>query len=415
MKQSIKSLLVLMIAMSPYLAHAECVSDDDCSDGRICSETLSGTCLVDDMGNEICEEGIRQCIVAPYAPTACDTDTDCPSHLRCNPISLPSQDTVGVSEVEVDCEEEDCEASEESEASEASEASNTRPIFPCEEGDEDCNEADQAPNEMMEQPVEEYMCMYEEISCESDSECPSEFSCVTYELDELCLQVACEEGEDCPEIECDLTTEVYQVCKPNEIECDTDAACPTDWSCIHFHENSVSCGESSNASAGSAPSMESSNAMSGSSAEAPVDESMTDEADDVEMMDDNVNCLGADEDEVVNEARQICVPNGLHQHGGSVIHQESNDLTDVNREDETTDYNDTVGNDDTSDSNDSVDPATPNTNDQESTVPEDSSANNQQIEEEGGCSAQGTQNANSLFFLFALITLMIRKTRQKLA
>ena len=265
-----------------------CESDADCDEGERCEyfET-SVICEVDDMGNERCEEFIGEGECFPYeeAGPPCESDSDCPSHLRC--LELPWVSEAPEMEA-VDCAEEDCGESF---------------APPCE--GEGC-EGDPLPPPP---PSEEMMCVYEEIECASDDECPENFYCAQYEYSIGCPEIACPEGEDCPEIDCPEETEVYQACAPNEIECDSDEACPADWSCetfTHYDE----CGrETSSGSAGSpdGSATDPDSAPSPDPEEAPAPEGVEeDEAAREGQFPVEEDCAP----EAIEE-RSLCVPNGL--------------------------------------------------------------------------------------------------------
>ncbi len=174
----------------------ECESDADCDEGYDC-EMPSIACAEgpNGEGREDCEEERQQltgeCV---RGPLSCDSDADCPGILTCQ-----------------------------------SWGSSSVPCTVDEEGNEECGDAD---------PVEEELfCDWTPARCDDDTPCDEGFECEQggeISVGEDCAEACDEEGNctsDCGDQEPDFqeTTEGY--CIPVEIECETDDQCPTDWSC----------------------------------------------------------------------------------------------------------------------------------------------------------------------------------------
>ena len=177
----------------------ECETDADCEDGFACEVTASLSCP----GSPPCPEGeecaeppeceeeeFRECV---RAPIDCETDADCPSYLSCVTDEPPTICTVEPG------------------------------------GEEECEEPDR-------EDLSSF-CEYVPIDCETDGDCPDDFECISFGQSD-CATIACPEGEECPEPECD-ESEAF-ACVPRQIECDTDADCPSEWACVTFESGSCS-------------------------------------------------------------------------------------------------------------------------------------------------------------------------------
>jgi hypothetical protein len=271
-KTPLHTLLALTLALTlPALSLTEamaqeCTQDADCESGDICQLSGAvGACSVDDQGTVTCDEPAEPAVGFCYTPPpSCMSDAECGPFTEC---VFAEDDTSYSTEL-------DCVAD-----------------MTCPPDEEPAAPEESAPSEGV--------CAPKQTSCEADSDCPSSFHCETYTYEVGCVAPAapCAEGEECPEpapVECDEMEAVTQgVCLPNEIECDSDAACPADWRCVELEE--VSC--SSGGSVGS----------SGSS------EGGAPEADPVERPAGGAEAEALppiDDTSCVSEARSLCVPSG---------------------------------------------------------------------------------------------------------
>jgi MYXO-CTERM domain-containing protein len=194
--------------VAPEEPTSECQADADCGEGKTCQlyTDSSVSCSVDSDGNEQCTEEEGQtygyCV---QAPIACTSDADCGPGLGCilaEATPLPAPD--------------------------------------CAEG-EDCMEGRQPPpdgeGEGLVAPSG--FCGWTYQQCEADADCGEFGQCVVTGgtgCDEAAP--ACPPGEECEPVEpggCeDFVPEEFSQCVPREIECDTDAACPADWTCQEY-------------------------------------------------------------------------------------------------------------------------------------------------------------------------------------
>ena len=213
---------------------SECTSDTDCGSGEYCEiygEEVA-TCSIDSEGNEVCDEIDEQEVLGfcEERPIECTENSDCPSYLIC-----ARQGNVTV-------------------ASDADDSNHDEDIPP--EGVEESSdrEARPASDELSapemtdpgDQPDGPGMCIFVPAECETDNDCAMHFHCEIYEVGVSCGAVPeydCPEGEDCPEIEpvdCGDVDSSTGLCLPDEIECDSDNACPSDWRCQEIVESSCS-------------------------------------------------------------------------------------------------------------------------------------------------------------------------------
>ena len=268
-------LLWAALALTPTAVYADCTQDSDCADGEICESNpiSSAECFIDENGEEICteEEMIETIGYCTDAPINCVQDSDCPSHLRCEGLE-------GVT-------------------SSPGDPGEPPPPSPDQDGDGFAPDpdADQIEEEPEDVPA---MCVYIPAECETDDDCGENFHCETYTYEVGCtmpVPVECEEGEDCPPVEDfdedDCGEEEFSegFCEPNEIECDSDEACPADWRCREMTEL-VCDGENDDISIGGEP-REGSGAF----------------ADDAEPEDENPTVTV----ECQELSRDVCVPVGL--------------------------------------------------------------------------------------------------------
>lgn len=208
--------------ITPNLASAEseCAQDSDCQPHERCESVgtaVGGTCSLDENGEEVCTEDVEEVVsFCVEAPILCETNSDCPSHLRCgSPRNTPTP----------------TEVAEPADREESTEPSPPEMSVPEEM---EVPDADLPPPE-----EEEMMCLFVPVECEADSDCAENFRCEQFSIEPDCAFIAapveCDE-EGCPdpviEPECDQVEEVTEgICVPEEIECDQGQACPADWHC----------------------------------------------------------------------------------------------------------------------------------------------------------------------------------------
>ena len=355
-KNIIKQLSVLLwcaMFSAPLLGYAsECTSDADCLEEEYCEllEVSLSPCFIDEDGNENCgndtEENVEEMGFCEERAIECEANSDCPSHLTCvfQGSIREANDGGSSSAFGPDDTDEDRLSPEES--------------------TEEAPEPEQRPVEedpVEEEPVDEGgMCLFIADSCEADNDCAMNFHCEVSRYSVGCAEPAfpdCAEDEDCqPEpVECEDEEISEGSCMPNEIECDNDAACPTDWRCREHIE--VTCGTEDRA-------------VSTSSSDSS--EPRSEEDRDRQVPEENP-C-----EEIT---RSLCMPIGLGGSSGYVAL-------------ETATTNDTT-------------PSTEEGN--EDTVPNDSDGSTNADVEEGGCSASPSSPTPwALFGLFALLGLRRR-------
>jgi MYXO-CTERM domain-containing protein len=194
--------------VAPEEPTSECQADADCGEGKTCQlySTGGGTCSVDEMGNEVCTEEAGETVgVCVEAPIACSSDADCGPGLGCilaEATPLPAPD--------------------------------------CEPG-QDCGDGDRDPAENNSSGLvaPSGFCGWTYQQCEADADC-GEFGQCVVTGGTGCAEAApaCPPGEECEPVEpggCeDFVPEEFSQCVPREIECDTDAACPADWTCQEY-------------------------------------------------------------------------------------------------------------------------------------------------------------------------------------
>ncbi len=223
---SSQRLLALALALAlPALGAAsaaaqECMLDSDCASGDRCELSAStGACMVDEQGNVSCVEDEAVIGFCYTPPTPCMSDAECGPFSECQFASFGSTAPA----IAVDC----------------------------------ADETDCAPVEMeLPPPMEptEGFCGPRVISCDADADCPSSFHCEVSTYEVGCARPAiamdCPENEPCPEPtdvidDCGDTEPVTEgYCLPNELDCDSDAACPADWRCVQLEEYSCAGGGS---------------------------------------------------------------------------------------------------------------------------------------------------------------------------
>lgn len=210
-----RHILLLMLCLPGMAFAVECESDSDCGENERCQRmdiAIGAPCSIDSDGNEDCPEPPEpepgDCVPGPIA---CESDAECPGISSCveEPGGFDTQDCA-----------------------------------PAEDGEEvDCE-----PVTTQSEPVSS--CQFVPESCTESSDCAEGLTCMP--TDAGCIDsqpaVDCAEGEDCPEVEIEeegcghIDDSAY--CMPEAIECETDSQCPTDWTCETL-VTSAGCGSSS--------------------------------------------------------------------------------------------------------------------------------------------------------------------------
>lgn len=222
--KTVKSTLWTLLLCAPAVGYsANCTSDADCAENEECQFVTNRVevCEVDDEGNERCgpvdEETMGFCMERSIE---CQQDSDCPSHLVCVGGSGSSSAGGGVSG--------------------GSSSGMAPPPEPGEAEEVPPPPADGEGDRLIEEEPEEEagICMFLPSECETDDDCGDHFHCET-ETYTSCVEPAVPEydceGEDCPPVvdyPCDEEEFTESYCAPDEIECDSDDACPSDWSCV---------------------------------------------------------------------------------------------------------------------------------------------------------------------------------------
>jgi hypothetical protein len=375
----VATLLCFAILSTSLNANAmECSVDADCAEGEYC-EILevypSAPCFIDEEGNEICEDiAVDEEEVLGFCeerPIECMQDSDCPSHLSCGwGDELTSGSSAG--------------SSEGSEGFAPSEMDSGASEDPAEGAP-----AQEAPDELpVEEVPESLMCVFVPSTCESDNDCAMNFHCEVTSVSVGCAvpEIICEEGEDCAEVEpVDCEEEEYSegYCMPNEIECDSDAACPSDWRCRELIESSCG-GDDIDVAIGApepAPNEEQGSSEDQASSEGAGEERMA------APVEEPAERPVVDCEETV---RSICVPVGL----GSVRAVAESGLagggTSEIAQSGPVDEDTTLGNND------------------DLNAEEAEGSSNSVVEDEGGCDAQSSKQS-SWMMIFGLALLAFRR------
>ena len=293
-KRTLKSIITLTsftLFSAPLYAQAEeCMADADCAEGEYCEQIEAPivTCLIDEDGNESCDEPVdnEPLGFCQERPIECETDSDCPSHLSC-----------GWGDLDVDGSVEPFPTEETDEAS--------ADALPPEE------ESREAPEDPVEPVLPEEgptMCVFIPMQCRSDDECAMNFHCETYSSGASCgfaPSISCNEDEDCPPPppapDCEEEEFTEGFCMPNEIDCNSDEMCPSDWRCREIVDTSCDQVDIAISSSDMDPS------------EAPSSDSAGGaEAQDFAIEPDQVQC--------VDSVRSLCVPVGFS--GGGIYEDE---------------------------------------------------------------------------------------------
>ena len=239
------SLLLLGVPLTSYAQ--ECTEQSDCRDDEECLLYATPVlCMVDEEGNEVCEEPGEPWGECVPTPIDCVEDSDCPSHLICG-SSGHGRDEPGATSSGSSGSSGSAESPGSPESSDEFIEEDSQPVPPCE--GEDCGDPLPEP-EVEEGPTQ---CVYDHIECEAASDCPANFECHIYEGEEDCavsnVAVDCPEDDvDCEpfveeEVDCgDVEPISYGYCQPVEIECESDEMCPSDWTCRQQELYHNSCG-----------------------------------------------------------------------------------------------------------------------------------------------------------------------------
>ena len=388
-----KSLLSVLVWFSmfstPFSSYAmECSSDVECGEGEYCELILvpsADPCFIDEEGNEVCEEDSTETEevlgFCEERPIECMEDSDCPSHLSCEWAGMSSSGSSAGS----------AGSSGSSSGSSGSSGSGSSGDFESVPPEMDAeampeSEVEEAPSEDLpaepdqqrpEPSDESMMCVFVPSSCEEDNDCAMNFHCEisTLMVDCAVPEVICDEGEDCEEfapVDCGEEEYTEGHCMPDTIECDNDAACPSDWHCREQVE--FSC-DSDDIAIG-APEPAQDREREAEPNEEPEDVSVSD-------------C-----EETV---RSLCMPIGLDgAYGFSEVSSTNNDGD--RTEPRPGDNRPELDNDNDQSGDGSVD----------GDAFDESSSNSDVVEDEGGCDAHSNQQS-SWMLIFSLALLACRR------
>lgn len=185
----------------------ECKADGDCGEGYRC-QIISTPIGVPCAAGEECappETDAETSGICVRKPITCQTDADCPSYLKCE------EDTPDVS-----CGSPGC------------------PDGNCGEQPVECTPSEPADTTRT--------CRPREIECETDSQCPSNFECVSYAVSGCAgTSAPCAEGQECPSTPDECQETEQKACMPKLIECESNAGCPSDWECTSYTTRSDDC------------------------------------------------------------------------------------------------------------------------------------------------------------------------------
>jgi hypothetical protein len=319
-------------------AHAlqECQADIDCKTGFYCSlsevsVSTSVPCATeassdaDVVGCADLDAGVVETVSQGYCfekPIECQTDADCPSYLTCT--TQPQFDgggtTVGETAGTTGGTTGGATAGEQKAAAIAGSA---------------------------DVPVEEVkICMVKEITCQADSECPTDFECHTYEIGTVCGGAATRPecppddpnclGQEVIDENCDPNTPVMTEgrCEPKAINCTQDSECPSDWFCMDV--GGSSCSDSGTTTSGSSGGSTGSTGT-GSSDTPPIAETDMGATEIIDMGRNKVAI--APQDDCQPSVVMMCVPKGYFAGNvyatsagndiGAPTYQEENNIDDT--------------------------------------------------------------------------------------
>ncbi|MEL6180955.1 MAG: hypothetical protein AAFS10_18485 [Myxococcota bacterium] len=208
---------VAFMLLSTGVHAQECETDDDCSGGDVCKVVAASS------RGPSSEQ--RECVTPPIT---CETDNDCPTELSCQHPIIPGVCTIDADGNEMctddepgmgpgSCEFIPRECTDTTECAESFVCENIGTCIGSCDGLGNCQEACDS----------QWACIPDQIACESDRDCPTDWACHTF-IDMVC---SCSSGcIDCPG------------CVPGE-ECpscdDGEPRPPSDevWACEEIREN----------------------------------------------------------------------------------------------------------------------------------------------------------------------------------
>ena len=291
-----KYLLIAGLLVPNVLLATECENDSDCGVHEVCSRAdvaVGAPCYVDEDGNEICPEPSHsisgECVPGPIS---CETDEDCPGISSC--VERPGGTTVNDG--------------------------------PEDEGSEPC---DPGP---CEEPATR-TCEYVPAACQTDADCAEGLACT--DVTPPCVSDRrsvpdCAEGDDCPEPEevpeaedCTTQEPVFQ-CMPQQINCETDDQCPSDWTCESIVVGAACSGSGGSGSSPGEPveptdsdASEPSDGESGSSSGGGAPPQSGEDGDEVPSDNEEEQQEPWTNDPCVEEVVMFCMPEGYeHYQGG---------------------------------------------------------------------------------------------------
>lgn len=195
---------------SGAFAAGNCKNDAECGAGFYCdiSSPPSIGCGSKDGNSADCEQPAPQETSGYCREQAinCTTDAQCPAYLTCKNVSMG--DTACSSPT-------------------------------CPQGQEDGCISEPSCETPKENPDAQKICAPKIIECSSNSVCPEGFAC-NISIGSGCSTIGCNPDDpSCkPDKPSDCEPDIKKYCGPKEIECKTDADCPTDWNCLSFEEGS---------------------------------------------------------------------------------------------------------------------------------------------------------------------------------
>jgi len=214
----------LLTSMGAVASAQDCTADADCAEGFHCELYGATDCVVAPGQDEPdCGDPVEfgACV---RSPIACDTDADCPTYLSCITGG-------GAGEAPPD-----------------TGAPDQAPCMVDETGN--C-----AGDGLIDPGTEQSYCAYQELTCDTDADCPSDFECAVYASGGGgCAAPACDPADascDPGFVDCgDVEVIEYKACQPREITCAADADCPTEWQCVTESWGTCSGGGSTDGDAG---------------------------------------------------------------------------------------------------------------------------------------------------------------------
>lgn len=207
---SVALIPIFLIGLSGQaLAYNDCESDSDCVDGFVCELMEIGVCSAGACpdGEECPEPECYTETLGVCVPTTCTSDADCGEGLLCMAVTFDDCPDIA-----------------------------TAP--PCSEGEE-CPEPEPVEEPECETTTENYCLPPYVAPCAADADCGEGFECVE---EELCGCSGYDpEGPEPQEPDCFCEPSGENVCSPVEVECETDDACPSGWTCGDGGDEPVTC------------------------------------------------------------------------------------------------------------------------------------------------------------------------------